>query len=235
MSIESKIDNALKRIFENDEDTKLEEEIYTIRKQTKPHAMASKNSQIFINKLCEILEPANYLEVGIARGASFFAALYKNKGHFVGIDNWSKYSENKAHALSLYEKTKEERREEEITGDFAVEIIEQDCWNKKIVDDKLAGKKFNIFFYDGDHSYESQERILEHFAPVLADNLFLIVDDFCNEIAPVVQTATWQAIEKSKYNVIFHKILYNSDVKVGKHKKWHTGILVAYLEKNEEG
>lgn len=228
MNIEQKVDKAIMRIAANSDDTKLDEEIYRIRTETKPHRMSSKNSQVFINKLCEILSPVNYLEIGIARGASFFAASHQNKGQFVGIDNWSKYKDNRSAAFKMYDKVQNSQKNEK---EFKIKIIERDCWDKKLVEKDLSQEKFDVFFYDGNHSYESQRKILNHFAPLLADKLFLLVDDFCADIAPTVQQATWQAIEDSGYKLKFHRILYNSDIAVGIHRKWHSGMLVAYLEK----
>ena len=231
MNIEQKVDKAIMRIAENIEDTKLDDKIYNIRKQTQPHPMSSKNSQVFINKLCEILQPVNYLEVGIARGASFFAAAHKNKGYFVGVDNWSKYPDNKSNAMKTFEAVKTDWIHGGGQEDFRIKIIEKNCWKKSLIEHDLSQTKFDVFFYDGNHSYESQLKILQHFSPVLSDKLFLLVDDFCADIAPVVQKAAWQAIENSDYKILFHRILYDSDIAVGKPRKWHSGMLVAYLEK----
>jgi len=230
LNIEQKIDKAVREIAANSDNTKLEEEIYELRTQTKPHRMSSKNSQVFISKLCEILDPVSYLEVGIARGASFFAASHQNRGYFVGIDNWSKYKDNKPAALKMYKKVQNSRKNEK---EFKIKIIESDCWERSLVEKELSQEKFDVFFYDGNHSYKSQRKILKHFAPLLADKLFLLVDDFCADIAPTVQQATWQAIEDSDYELKFHRILYNSDIAIGIHKKWHSGMLVAYLERSK--
>jgi len=117
----------------------------------------------FLNNLCNF-EECNYLEVGSYMGASLLSAAYGNTGFFTGVDNFSRrrgireicYRNLSLHAASN------------------VKMVESDCWEF----DKTSIEKVNVYFYDGDHSYDSQKRGIVEFDSVLADKFVLLVDDY---------------------------------------------------------
>ncbi len=87
---------------------------------TKPHAMSTKITQNLLNNLCSFGD-ARYLEIGVLHGASYFAAAYKNAGHFYGIDDWSKYEDKRKHIEANIE----------IHSNDATKFyfFNEDCWN----------------------------------------------------------------------------------------------------------
>ena len=65
------------------------EKVRNLISDTKPHPMSTEITQNLLNNLCSFGD-ARYLEIVVLHGASYFAAAYKNAGHFYGIDDWSK-------------------------------------------------------------------------------------------------------------------------------------------------
>jgi len=189
------------------------QDVLSLSKSTKPHPMSTINTQSLINKLCNLPDTC-YLEVGILRGASYFAAACNNSGVYYGVDNWSKYANNEGLIKENIEKYKSEERE------FV--FFNEDSWD---LDLEKFNSKVNVFFYDGDHSYESQERILRHFDEILDDEIILIVDDYSSgEVGKIVKDATAAAIDNSSFTCVFERELYEGT-------KWHNGIYIAHLRR----
>ena len=127
-----------------------DDNIVSLCTRTNPHPMSSPNSQYFLNLLCKLPKEkkTKYFEVGVAWGASYFAAAHDNKGVFYGIDNWSKYG--LPWGANLENIDTQIKRYSGKNRQFI--FFEQDCWK---LDLKEIEDKINIFFYDGDHSFES--------------------------------------------------------------------------------
>jgi len=198
--------NEGKKLIENND-------ILNLSRSTKPHPMSTINTQSLINKLCR-LPDTRYLEVGVLRGASYFAAAYNNKGVYYGVDNWSKYANNQELIESNIEKYE--------TEDRSFVFFNENSWS---LDLEKFNNKINVFFYDGDHSYESQEKILRHFDPILDDEIILLVDDFsAGEVGKIVKSATEAAIKNSSFELVSHRELHEG-------RKWHNGIYIAHLRR----
>lgn len=105
---------------------------------------------------------SRYLEVGVFRGATFIAALYKNNyDKAIAIDNWSECGD---HGREMAEKCSR------YIGEY--ELISGDCFNVKF------DGKINIYFYDGNHTKESHAKALVCFCESLADEIIFLVDDY---------------------------------------------------------
>jgi len=159
----------------------------------------------------------HYLEVGVLNGASYFSAAYNNTGTYYGVDNWSKYNNRQSHIETQIKKYQ--------TNDRKFVFFNEDSWK---LDLSEIEEKINIFFYDGDHSYESQERYLRHFDKILADELILIVDDYNCVGLEYLEDATAEAIENSNFEKV-----YGINI-LGKDFDWHNGFYVAHLRRKNE-
>ena len=95
----------------------------------------------FYNNLLSI-DNINYLEVGTWKGSSVCSAMFNNKSNVVAIDNFKQHNGPKTEFYKNFNKYK---------GNNDALFIENDY--KNVIFDK--NKKFNIYLYDGDHSYES--------------------------------------------------------------------------------
>ena len=116
-----------------------------------------------LNNICRF-EGCRFLEVGAYCGATAVAASYNNKGRFVTVDHFQQYDSREVCEKVL---VRYRRR-------APVELIVEDALT---LEPSRVGP-IDVFFYDGAHDAESTQRIIEHFAPMLADTCVLIVDDW---------------------------------------------------------
>ena len=219
MSYTKHIEDAIK--FATDEDNVITEtSVLDLSKNSWPHPMSTKHSQTLLNQLCKAKDNVNYLEVGILHGASYFAASFDNKGNFYGIDNWSKYKSS--------QKTIEDNIQKYSSNDRNYHFLNHDCWDLEFLR-KNINHKIDVFFYDGDHSYDSQSKVLTHFSEFLEDEIILIIDDyFCESIVKDVQGGTADTIKNSNFNIIKEFTVKNKDKK---NNMWHNGFYIAHLKR----
>jgi hypothetical protein len=157
------------------------------------------------------LDGLHYLEVGVHRGATFVATNYRNRlASSTAIDNWSEFDDDGGvkldfmrHCAALLE-----------PGSFR--FIEADCF---AVTPQEIRTPVNFYFYDGEHSHESQRRALTHFYPALDDVFIFLCDDYTWESA---RTGTTQAIDELGLEVLYQRELVEG---------WWNGLLVSVLRK----
>lgn len=191
--------------------------------KTSPHRMSTQHTQTVINKICKSFGTVNYLEVGVLHGASYFAAAFGNEGTFYGIDNWSKYGNHQTHIEACVKKYESDKRK--------FKFINHDCWDSDFILPKIENK-IDVFFYDGSHEKDPQERSLSFFSPVLSDRVVFIVDDYEAVGKGVdVKSSTVAGIEKSPYACVESFELLN-DKSTG--SRWHNGLFVGLLERKNE-
>ncbi len=216
----------LKKSIENAENgkSKLIDELYMIE------GMTGKITKRFYNNLLE-LEGARYLEIGCYKGSSTCSALYKNTASLVCIDSWHDFILNEQHNgvsrtppinyfLSNVAKYK---------GNNNIMFYNEDCF--KIDINKLG--KFNIYLYDGDHTYESQYNALKYYIDAMDDIFIYIVDDWNDE---PVRRGTFDAIQDLKLeNVWSHTIRLTFNNKHTPpdiaHETWWNGCYMCILKK----
>lgn len=119
------------------------------------------------NNLCNI--DGQYLEVGLYCGATFCSS-FNNNLISIGIEDFSQPFGNDSVKEELEINVKNCSKNAKNVG-----IIDADCFSVNL--NNLSGK-FDIFFYDGEHSIESQARVLPYFLPFMKDEFIFIVDDF---------------------------------------------------------
>lgn len=176
--------------------------------------MSSFKVRNFLNLLLEFPK-AKYLEIGVWRGSTFYSALYKNDPFYaVAIDDWSGFNQNcswlefKTNLLDL---------------EANYEIHNIDSFK---MDKSLLKSKFNFYFYDGDHSVESQEKALTYYLETLEDTFLYICDDWN---CPEVQEGTRKGIEKTNLKILKEWTLparFNGDT-----ENWWNGLYVLYASK----
>lgn len=167
----------------------------------------------FLNCLLEFPD-SKYFEVGVWKGSTFYSALYNNNPSYaVAVDNWSEFGGSC-----------DEFKNNIIDLECNYEIYNIDCFK---IDKKIFKNKFNIYFYDGNHSVLSQEQALVFYYDVLEDTFLYICDDWnCQE----VKDGTKQGILKTGLKIIKDwdlPAIANGDL-----KNWWNGLYVAILQKN---
>ncbi len=204
--------------------SKLINELYTIE------GMTGKITKRFYNNLLE-LENTRYLEIGCYKGSSTCSAMYRNKANIVCIDSWHDFLLNEHHNrvsstgpindfLSNINKYK---------GENNITFYNEDCF--KIDISKLG--KFNVYLYDGDHSYESQYNALKYYIDSMDDIFVYIVDDWNDE---PVRSGTFDAIRDLKLENVWNhtvRLTFNNthtppDIA---HETWWNGCYMCILKK----
>jgi len=140
-----------------------------------------------------------------------------NFGSVLCVDNWSEFGGPKDEFLSNFEKYK---------GNNNARYIESDCFKLDVSD---IGK-FNIYMYDGNHSYDSHYKSLTYFIDSMDDEFILIVDDW-NWFD--VQKATMDSISNLKLKILWSKEIKLNNDGVTTHDKdgWWNGISVFLIKK----
>lgn len=113
------------------------------------------------------LEP-NYLEVGLHRGSTFVSALFGNRiSDAYGVDNFSEFDTGTVRQ-ELNKNIRTFLRPDPL------HVLDVDCFSI----DPATLLPIDVFFYDGNHSYESQKKAITHFSSALETVSIIIVDDY---------------------------------------------------------
>jgi hypothetical protein len=143
--------------------------------------------------------------------------MFENKAKVICIDNWSEFGGPKNEFISNFSKFK---------GENDATFIEKDCLS---VDVKSL-PKFNIYLYDGEHTYDSQYKALSYYLECLYETFIFIVDDWNFK---TVRDGTLDAVKMLNLKILYKKEIFttNTDSKWQACSKWHHGIFVAVLQK----
>jgi hypothetical protein len=184
----------------------------------KIEGMSTSKTRCFLNALCS-LPGTKYLEIGCWKGSTFISALYKNKETLdlaIGIDNWSEFEGPREDFIKHCKK---------FLKKIPYQFYSQDCFS---VDPTLfIKKKINTYFYDGNHSPESQAQAFLFFNPILEDLFVTIIDDWNWDS---VRQGTYEAFSALNYTILYEAALparYNQDQEM-----WWNGLYVAVIRKN---
>jgi len=192
--------------------SKLEKEVLSVG------GFTSHKIRHFMNNMCNF-DDVRYLEIGVHLGATLFSASYKNKGIFVGIDNftWCNQDDPKARF---------EENRKKLAEYCPIIFIEGDCWDTDVISCVPDG--INVYFYDGAHDYQSQYKALIGYAHKMADEFVYIVDDW-----------DWNNPKKGTFDsFIDAKVKVTTQIelcspKEGDGTNWWNGIGIFILQKQE--
>lgn len=174
--------------------------------------MSGKNIRYFLNAALSF-DDVKYLEIGCWKGSTLYSALLNNNPNYaLAIDNFSEFGGPRE---QFYENMKDLNKK--------FDFIDQDCFS---IDKSKINHKFNIYFYDGDHSEESHEKALSYFYDILEDNFIYICDDWNWE---QVRNGTKKGIEKLNLNIKDEKSFFTD---YQDPLSWWNGIYIAKLSKD---
>jgi hypothetical protein len=209
----------IKESFKNAEQSrsKLTKEIIDME------GMSGHYTRHFYNNILT-LDDARYFEIGTWKGSSVCSAMYGNKAKVLCVDNWSEFNGPRDEFINNFYKYK---------GDNDAGFLEKDCFS---INPSEIGK-FNIYMYDGDHSYDAHYKALTHFIDCLDDTFIFIVDDWSWK---VVRDATKKSIEDLNLKIVYEKEITThdgvSEVTPARwdilKRSWWNGMYVAVLKKN---
>jgi hypothetical protein len=164
----------------------------------------------------------NYLEIGVFKGSTFVAALSNNTPNSAyAIDNWSEFND--------YGNIKEEFLENTKNSNLpSFKFTESDCFK---FDLSIIDNKINMFFFDGEHTYESHYNALKYYLPVLDDTFIFIVDDFdpYDNNWAAVEKGTRDSIKDLNLTTIYENHIHSSGRNDS--QTWWNGLYVSILAK----
>lgn len=160
-----------------------------------------------LNNLCA--QADSYLEIGTYMGSSLMAALYGNSVSAVAVDNFCMKPKTRGH---FFQNTKH----------LSFTFIEKDCFT--IQHSELPA--IDLYFYDGEHSQDSQYKAIVHFLGSMKQEFIYVCDDWNNS---PVREGTFQAIRDCKLEIVeFHERRHET---MKDKENWWCGIAVFKLKK----
>lgn len=182
--------------------------------------MSGRKYRALINNLIGSIDDARYLEIGVWKGSTLCSAVYGNSVRALAIDNWSEFDGPASEFFTNLGRFR---------GEASVSFLDTDF---RDVDYRTIGK-FNVFLFDGPHTYEAQRDGLLLTRDALDDEFVLIVDDWNWE---AVRRGTFDAIASIGYQLDFaaeiRTTLDGSHAPVGgAQSDWHNGYFLAAIRR----
>lgn len=181
--------------------------------------MTGRKTRMFLNHLCDVSEPINYMEIGVWKGSSAAASVYGNTNVTSFLcDNWSEFMGSFSDFQNL--------------AGFAIN------WEKTtILEGNFQEMNFStlppihVYFYDGPHEYKDLKHAITLLKGSLATYSILIIDDWNYEY---VRNGTAFGFEKLPELRIHLKKEIFSPVfteKPGDNEGYWNGMCIFVLEK----
>lgn len=158
------------------------------------------------------LVQGSYLEIGVWKGSTLFAAKSGKPIQATAIDNFSQFGDVRKEFLFN-------------TKNLSFQFIEGDCFDQDVIDQVPSGIQY--YFYDGGHTLADQYNALWRYIGKMSDEFVYIVDDW-NEVS--VKEGTARAIDDLKLTVMEAHELHTPGN--GHKETWWNGIAIFRLKKN---
>jgi len=176
--------------------------------------MNTENIRFIINDLVKKYAKT-YLEIGTYQGSSIIsAAIFNNNVRCIAIDNFSQFDNNGVNKSILLNNIKNA----EINN---IELIDKDY---KIAITELfknePNLKIDIYFYDGNHSYENQLNGLNIIKPYLSKSCIIFIDD--TNYDRVLKANQHWLTENTDFKS------FNIDTPKNGHNTWWNGFSILY-------
>jgi hypothetical protein len=187
--------------------------------------LSGRKYRILINQLIKRIKDPRYLEIGSWLGSTACSASFKNKIVMTCIDNWSENFLPKINPKKEFMKN----IKDSLTSNSEFNMINKDF--RKVDFNEL--KNFNIYFYDGSHTYNDHYDAVKLVLPAMSKKFIMIIDDWnWNQ----VREATLNAIKDKKLKVIAQLEIKttndgSSSIIVSQNSDWHQGCIFFVIEK----
>jgi len=131
---------------------------------------ATENKLMLLNFAASLLARQElYLEVGTWQGLSLIGAMWENADkEFFAIDNFSQFGNVRQEFHANLVRWLPHAR---------LTFLEGDCFSLLRARQLFGGRKIGVYFYDGDHAYQSQFRGLQYVQKHLSDSALVVIDD----------------------------------------------------------
>jgi hypothetical protein len=179
----------------------------------------------FLNQLVKRLGPEErYLEVGTFRGRTLLSAAYENLGKTcIGCDRfrfWGRFTGPGFLAKrALYENIQRYQSD-------SANIEFHPVSSRRLFAEQRVKGPIGVYFYDGDHSYESTFHGIVSAAPLLSERAVVLVDDWND---PVIRMATDDAFSRAELRELWRRELPGDHSERG----WWNGLGVFFVERTQ--
>lgn len=175
------------------------------------------------NNLLNYEGTKSYLEVGLYKGGTFCSAIDAIDDLWAfGFEDFSQPFGDENVEMELAFNVSETR----IGARSKIEVINQDFF-QWVKNPNREYSKFDIYFYDGEHSREAQSWALPRAYPFLKDQFLFIVDDADWKD---VHNGTWDAFHDLEDDVEILDMWELTDG-VPDGEKWHNGLALYLCKK----
>ena len=186
--------------------------------------MSSHGNRLLLNNLCEI--EGSYLEIGSWKGSTFISAMYNNlKCNGTSIDNHQEFKN------SIFKTSAEELEQnckKNLLNNETYSLLTADCFSNTLNLNEL----YDIYFYDGFHSYEDQYKAITMYYDNLKPIFFYICDDYSIDR---VEKGTKDAFRDKNIQVITeYKLFGNQLLQTSTERGFWNGLYVALCVKKDE-
>jgi hypothetical protein len=186
--------------------------------------MSSNGNRILLNNMCAI--KGNYLEIGSWKGSTFISALHNNTECFgTSIDNHQEFKN------SIFKTSADELAlncKNNLTHNEKYELITNNCFS----DTLNLTKIYDVYFYDGFHTYEDQYKAITVFYKNVNDIFIYICDDYSIDR---VEKGTKDAFRDMNIQVIAdYKLFGNQLIPACTKRGFWNGFYVALCVKKDK-
>lgn len=165
---------------------------------------------------------SHYLEHGVHKGGSFCSTIFQNQLlTATAVDSFESDLTNKVDpAQPIFI----ENVDKFLHPGTTFKLIKSDSFAVK---PEQIENKIDLYYFDGDHSYESQRKALTHFKDSMDEEFMFCVDDF---MLDEVRNGTWDGIREAGYEVLYERELVTNHEY--DNESWWRGFAVFLLKKN---
>lgn len=165
---------------------------------------------------------SHYLEHGVHKGGSFCSTIFQNQlVTATAVDSFeSDLTNNVDPAQPIFI----ENVDKFLHPGTTFKLIKSDSFAVK---PEQIENKIDLYYFDGDHSYESQRKALTHFKSCMEDEFIYVVDDYMLED---VHKGTQDGIEEAGYQKLYERELVTASEY--DNESWWRGFAVFLLKKN---
>jgi hypothetical protein len=217
------IDHLLKS-FHNGEN-KQSQLIPEISNRNILEGMSGAKTRHFYNNLAT-LPSCNYLEIGTWAGSTLCSNLFKNNINATAIDSFEwggrdikkKFLNNVSKCISLstdstfnipsdiFSNLDAKQYNINLPNKKELQVIDSDSFQVNLEDLKMT---YNLYLYDGDHSYDAHYKALSYYHTKLSDVFIFVVDDWN---IPRVRDATNRVIKDLNLTTLAEcEVIYTHD------------------------
>jgi hypothetical protein len=165
---------------------------------------------------------SHYLEHGVHKGGSFCSTVFQNQ--LLTATAVDSFESDLTNQVDPAEPIFLENANKFLHPGTTFKLIKSDSF--AVSPDQIENK-IDLYYFDGNHSYEYQRKALTHFKDSMDEEFIYVVDDYALED---VYKGTQDGIKDGKYQILYEReLITNHEYD---NESWWRGFAVFLLKKN---